>query len=111
MTVTVSNLITAKFAESSQTTQYTSSDGKTIIDKFTATNTGTEDVDFSVNLVPSTGSVSGSNLILDARTIAPGETYLCGELIAQVLENGDQISTLSTLPDVLTIKASGRIIT
>lgn len=111
MAITVTNLIIAKFTENTQTTQYTSSGAKTIIDKFTATNTGTVDVDFSVNLVPSGGSASKSNLILDSRTIAPGETYLCGELIAQMLEDGDYISTLASVADILTIKASGRQIT
>ena len=111
MTVTVTNLIRAKTAENSQTVQYTSSDGKTIIDKFTVTNTGSSDANFSVNLVPSSSSASNSNLILDARAIAPGETYLCGELIAQVLEAGDFISTLASAAGALTIKASGRVIT
>lgn len=111
MTITVANLIPAKLAEDSQTTQYTSDGAKTIIDKFTATNVGSVDVDFSVNLVPNNGSVGDSNLILDARTIAPGETYLCGELVAQVLEDGDFISTLASVASSLTIKASGRQIT
>lgn len=111
MTVTVSNLIIAKEAEDVRTTQYTSNGGKTIIDKFTITNTGSTEATLSVNLVPSTGSVGNSNLILAARAVAPGETYLCGELIAQVLEDGDYISTLASAPNTLTIKASGRIIT
>lgn len=111
MAITVLNLIPAKLAEDTQTTQYTSSDAKTIIDKFTATNVGSADVDFSVNLVPSTGSVGDDNLILDSRTISPGETYLCGELVAQLLEDGDYISTLASAAGSLTIKASGRQIT
>ena len=38
MAVTISNIIPAKTAESTQVTQYTSSGVQTIIDKFTATN-------------------------------------------------------------------------
>ena len=111
MTVTVANLIIAKTAENAKTAQYTSDGAKTIIDKFTATNVGSVDVDFSVNLVPKSGAVGNDNLILDARTISPGETYQCGELLAQVLEDGDFISTLASVANILTIKSSGRIIT
>ena len=39
MTVTVKNIIPRKQAENVQTTQYTASNCKTIIDKFTVTNT------------------------------------------------------------------------
>lgn len=111
MTVTVRSIIPAKQAENAQTTQYTAASATTIIDKATATNTSAGNVLFSVNLVAAGGSASASNLIIDARAIAPGETYVCTELAGHVLESGGFISTLADTASALTISASGREIT
>lgn len=111
MTVTVKTIIPAKQAENVQTTQYTAVNCKTIIDKFTATNTSVNNVALSVNLAGSGGSPGVSNLIVDARTVAPDETYTFPELVGQVLEPGDFISTLAGAATSLTIRASGREIT
>lgn len=111
MTVTVKNIIARKQAENVQTGQYTAENCKTIIDKFTVTNTSAANVNFSVNLVASGGSVSNSNLVLKTRAIAPNETYTCPELVGQVLEAGGFISTLAGAASSLTISASGREIT
>lgn len=56
MAVTISNIIPAKTAENTQTTQYTSTNVQTIIDKFTATNYNTAAATISVNLVASARS-------------------------------------------------------
>lgn len=111
MTVTVQNIIPAKQAENAQTAQYTSDGAKTLIDKFTATNVSGTNVDLSVNLVPNAGAASSSNLVVQTRTIAPGETYTCPELVGQVLEDGGFISTLASAASAITIRASGRIVT
>jgi hypothetical protein len=108
MTVTVKVLIPAKQAEGSQTTQYTATNVKAIIDKFTVTNTSANNVTFSCNLVTVTGSAATSNLIIDARTIVPDETYTCPELVGQALDVGGFISTLAGAGTSLTIRASGR---
>jgi len=52
MTVTIENIIPAKDAETVDTTQYTSTNAKTIIDKFTATNVTAGALTLSINLVP-----------------------------------------------------------
>jgi hypothetical protein len=111
MAVTVKNLIPAKQAENSQTAQYTATNCKAIIDKFTVTNTNTANVTFSVNLVASGGTAGTANLIVKTRSIVPGETYLCPELVGQVLESGGFISTLAGTASALTITASGREVT
>lgn len=111
MAVTVKNLIPRKQAENSQTTQYTATNCKAIIDKFTVTNTSAANVTLSVNLVASAGSASDSNLVLKAKSIAPSETYTCPELVGQTLESGGFISTLAGAATSLTISASGREIT
>jgi hypothetical protein len=111
MTVTVKVLIPAKQAEGTQTTQYTATNCKTIIDKFTATNTTAGNVTISVNLVTAAGSAATSNLIVDTRSLAPDETYTFPELVGQVLEPSGFISTIASAATSLTIRASGREIT
>ena len=111
MTVTVKTIIPAKQAENAQTTQYTATNCKTIIDKFTATNTSAVNVTISVNLVPSGGAAGVDNLIVDSRAIAPDEAYTFPELVGQVLEPGGFISTIASAATSLTIRASGREIT
>jgi len=111
MAVTIKNIIPRKQAENVQTTQYTAINCKTVIDKFTVTNTTAANVTFSVNLVVSAGAAAASNLIVDARAIAPHECYTCPELIGQTLEVGGFISTLAGAATSLTISASGREIT
>jgi len=111
MTVSIKVLIPAKQAESSQTTQYTATNCKAIIDKFTVTNTSAGNVTFSANLVTSGGSAGANNLILDTRSIAPDETYTCPELVGQALESSGFISTIASAAASLTIRASGREIT
>ena len=111
MAVTVKNLVPPKQLENAQTAQYTAVNCKTIIDKATVTNTNTANVTLSVNLVASGGSAGNSNLILKTRSIVPGETYLCPELVGQVLEAGGFISTLASSATSLTFSVSGREIT
>ena len=110
MTVTVKNIIPSKQMEAAQTTQYTATNCKTIIDKFTATNTSAANATINVNLVASGGSAGSANLITDTRVIAPDETYTFPELVGQVLEPSGFISTSGTA-SALTIRANGREIT
>ncbi len=111
MTVTVKNLIAPKQAEAAQTSQYTAQNCKTRIDKFTATNTTAANATLSVNLVPAGGTAGADNRVLSVRSIAPGETYSCPELVGQVLESGGFISTLAGTATAITIRASGVEIT
>jgi hypothetical protein len=106
--VTVKVLVPAKFAENTQTTQYTATGVTTIIDKFTATNTTGGNVTIGVNIVASGGSAAVNNLIVDTRSIAPDETYTFPELVGQVLDAGSFISTIASAATSLTIRASGR---
>lgn len=109
MTTTIKDIIPAKNAEATQTTQYTATGVKTIIDKFTVTNTTAGNVAMAVNLVASAGTAGTSNRIM-SRTIAAGEAYTCPELVGHVLESGSFISTFAGATG-LTIKASGREVT
>lgn len=112
MATTPTVLIAAKQAENSQTTQYTSTSARTLIDKFTATNTTASLATLSINLVTSAGSASDSNLVVDAKAVAAGETVSFGkEVVNHILGPGDFISTLAGTASALTIRASGRVVT
>lgn len=109
MTTTIKDIIPAKNAETSQTTQYTALGVKTIIDKFTVSNTTSSNIIMSVNLVASGGTASSANRIM-SRTIAAGEAYTCPELVGHIIDVSGFISTLAGATG-LTIKASGREVT
>ena len=111
MTVTVSVLVPPKQMESSQTTQYTATNVRAIIDKATVTNTDTVARTFSVNVVTSGGVAGNGNLVIDTRTVMPDETYLCPELVGHVLAPGGFISTIASAATSLTLRVSGREIT
>jgi hypothetical protein len=108
MAVIARVLVPPKQLESSQTSQYTATNVRAIIDKATITNTSANNVTVSVNLVTVSGSAGNSNLIIDNRTIVPDETYLCPELVGQVLEAGGFISTIAGAATSLTMRVSGR---
>lgn len=112
MTVTAKPIIGAKQAESAQTTQYTAPAGvRTIIDKFTATNTSSSVVSLSVNIIPSGGASGDANLIAKTKALAPSEAYTFPEVVGHVLGPGDVVSTLASAATSITIRASGREIT
>jgi hypothetical protein len=111
MTVTVAVLIPAKIAENTQTTQYTSTNVKTIIDKFTATNYSASAATISVNLVTLGGAAGDSNLIVKAKTLAPSETYTFPEIVGAALAPGGFISTIAGTATAINIRASGREVT
>lgn len=108
MTVNVTVLVAPKQMESTQTTQYTAVSVRAIIDKATVTNTDTVARTFSVNLVTVSGSAGNSNLVIDDRTVQPGETYLCPELVGHALLSGGFISTIASAATALTLRVSGR---
>ena len=111
MAVTIKNLIPLKAAEATQTTQYTSTNARTVIDKFTATNVSSSPVTITVNIVPLAGTVGLSNRSVEAKTIAAKETYTVPELVGHTLEAGSFISTIASAANSLNIMCSGREIT
>lgn len=108
MTVYVKNLVPAKIVESSQTTQYTAAGVTTIIDKFTATNYSASAATISVNLVTVAGSAGNLNLITKTKTLQPAEVYTFPELVGQVLNPGDFISTIAGTATSINMRVSGR---
>lgn len=112
MATTVTTLVPSKFAENSQTTQYTAAAGtKVVIDKFTVTNNGAASATLSVNLVPSGDTAGDENRIINAKAVTPGECYTCPEVVGHDLVPGEFISTLASAASTLTIRVSGRVAT
>ena len=110
MAVSISNIIPAKIAENSQTTQYTSTGVQTIIDKFTATNYSGSAATISVNLVTPTDTAGNQNLIVKTKTLQPAETYTFPELVGHVLPVSGFISTIAGTATAINIRASGRLV-
>lgn len=108
MTVTVKNIVPAKIAENTQVTQYTATGVTTIIDKFTATNYSAVAATISINLVTVLGSAGNLNLITKTKTLQPSEVYTFPELVGQVLNSGDFISTIAGTASSINIRVSGR---
>lgn len=106
MTTTLKCLVEAKRAENVQTTQYTATNVRTQITKATVTNTTVGAVTYAVNIVPSGDAAAAANLIMN-RTIPANSTYTCPDLVGQVLNAGDFISTLAGAATSLTIRFSG----
>lgn len=109
MTVTAKVLFNPLQAQNAQTTQYTAPAGtRTILDKFTGTNTTAAVANLSINLVPNGGAAGVGNLIVQTKTLQPGECYTFPEIVGHVLNPGDAISTLAGTAAAITIRASGR---
>ncbi|TNE61202.1 MAG: hypothetical protein EP341_00865 [Sphingomonadales bacterium] len=104
-------LISSKYAANTLTTQYTATNLTAVIQQFTITNVSAAAATLTIHLVPNGGTAGASNTILDARSIAVGETYTCPEVIGHVLNNGGFIATISSAASALVIKASGLEIT
>jgi hypothetical protein len=64
---------------------------KRVITAAALVNTTDAPVAASVYLVPSGGSAAAANALISARTINPGETYFCPELVNQGLNQGGQV--------------------
>jgi len=111
MTVTAKAIIQSLQAAAANTTQYTApASTRTIIDKFTGTNTTGAPATLTINLVNSGGAVGVSNQIVQ-KALAAGETYTFPEVVGHVLNPGDFISTNDSVALAITIRASGREVT
>lgn len=108
MSVNVKNIIPSKTAEATQTTQYTASGLKCIIDKFTAVNYSASAANISVNLVTSGDSAADANIITKTKTLQPNEVYTFPEIVGHVLASGGFISTLAGTASAISIRSSGR---
>jgi hypothetical protein len=109
MSITAKCLIDAKYAGSSATKEYTApSSTKTIIDKFTATNTNDSAITISVYIVKSEDTATDSNLVIDEKSIDSKATADLSELQNQILNTGDFVSVKASVASKVVIRVSGR---
>jgi hypothetical protein len=112
MSVVAKALFDAKYAQSTDNTEYTTAASThTIIDKFTATNTDASAQTIQVNLIASGGSVGSSNIVIKALSIAAGVTTDITQLQNHILNPGDVISCVASAASKVVIRASGREVT
>lgn len=112
MSVTARSLFAPNQAPNANTTQYTAAVGvRTILDKFTGTNTTAGAVTLTVFLVPSAGAAGVTNTIVSARSLAAGECYTFPEIVGHVLNAGDFLVTLASAAASITVRGSGREVT
>lgn len=71
-------------------------------------NTTAAPIDATIYMVPTAGAAAAANCVIQARTIAPKETYLCPELINQGMGAG---GTVQGLGNGLSFRYSARDIT
>lgn len=107
MTTTPKTLIESKLAEAALTMQYTASNCKTSIDKFTAVNVSGANVAFAAHLVPPGGAADASNK-LPPQTIAPGKGWMAPDAVGHLIESGGAIWTVADTVNAIAIRASGR---
>ena len=109
MTVTAKALVDAKYAANAETTQYTAPAGvRAIVDKFTVTNVTAAAATITIKVVPSGGAAGATNVITQTASVAANSVYQASEMVGQILNAGDFISTLAS---ALVIRVSGREIT
>ncbi|MBK7892833.1 MAG: hypothetical protein IPJ84_18875 [Bdellovibrionales bacterium] len=109
MAVTAKVLINAKYAANAQQTEYTApASTRTIIDKFTATNTDASAQTISIHIIPSGGSYGGSNKIVKTLSITAAETKDITQMQNQILAAGDIVNVEVSLSSAVIIRMSGR---
>ena len=107
MSVTAKCLTQGVIASNGQTTYYTATGVRTIIDKLTGYNYTGGAVTLAINLVPSGGSAAAANLVV-LKTIGAGETYTFPEIVGHTLNPGDFVSTIAGAATSIVIRLSGR---
>jgi hypothetical protein len=110
MSVTAKPLVGSGYAASSETTIYTSTGARTILDKFTVYNSDTAPITYVVKLVP-VGGTAGASHVIVSKVVAPSETYTLPEVIGHVLEPGGFISEVASTASKLVRRVSGREVT
>ena len=81
----------------------------TVIDKMTATNIDSVTHTVSVRLVPPSGTPTGTEfVIVVAKALAAGQTYLFPEIVGQMLAPGGAIWMDADAANVIVTRANGR---
>lgn len=106
MAVIPTVLIPAAQLTNAAATQYTSTNITTIIDSFKLVNVTAGAVTATVSI----GADAAGTRFISARSLAPGETYNCPEMVGQVLIAGQTIQAYASANTSVNIRASGRLV-
>lgn len=104
-------LIHAKYAANTVSAEYTSTNAISLITAASATNVSGADATLTVHLVRNSETASASNVVIDAREIAPGECYICPEVTGHILADGDFIAIVASAASAIVVRMSGVAIT
>lgn len=104
MSIVAKEIIASAQLTNASALQYTATNVRTIIDKFTLCNTTAGAVTATVYF----GTASDGDTILKAKSIAAGDTYTCPEIVGHVLNTGETLYALASANSSITIRASGR---
>lgn len=111
MTVTAKCLVESTQLTNAQTTVYTATNLRTILDKISATNVSGSAATVTVNLVPFGASAGATNVIVSSKSLQAGESYGFPELVGHVLNQGGFISVLAGTASAINMRISGREVT
>lgn len=107
MAVNIRELIPAIQVAATATTYATSSNCVTRFDSFTLTNNDTVVQTVTVHVIPSGGTASAVNKIINAKSLAPGECYTCPEMVGKAIKAGAFVQALASTAGKVTLHASG----
>ena len=107
MAVNLRELIPAVQVAATATTYYTATNCVARFDSFTLTNTDTVAQTVTVHVVPLAGSASATNMIISAKSLAPGECYTCPEMVGKSIKAGTFVQALASTAGKVTFHASG----
>lgn len=107
MAVTAKALINSQFAPNAETTLYTATSVRCLIDKFTGYNSSGSTTTLTIKIVPSGGSAATSNVMI-VKSLTSGDVYTFPEISGQVLNAGDFVSVLAGAASAVVIRMSGR---
>jgi hypothetical protein len=111
MAINTQRLFTPVQLGTSLSTLFTAA-GKTILDKFTLTETtGATISGIDIHIIPSGGTASATNRVLSQKAVNANETYLCPELVGHTLEAGEFLQAKAGTATAVSVRGSGRVVT
>jgi hypothetical protein len=111
MSITPTVLIAPQQLTNAVASYYTSTNIKTRIDKLSITNPTGSAATATLYLVPAAGAANAGTTITSAKSVAPGETWNCPDMVSQILLAGGTIQAVASVGATLTISSAGVLIT
>ena len=110
MAVTVKELVHPVYLTNVNVTYYTANKCRTLIDKCTVRNNDFVNQIVIISLLTAGGDTAPSVIL--TRSLAPGETYLCPEVVGHELDSGSSITAQTLVGDAhVALRVSGREVT